>query len=162
MVAIVAAVALYAAAPDAMTSTNPYCDKWLNSSDTYYSHSDTLVDADSLWLMKGIVPETGREYEVIFPLINGNGSDSTYIYVYIDCYDGTTKIERALIDSITTAPTVAAPKKVFIPFHQTLKGTKFDLLLKTHATDNGGEVVLNNTVGFKCRLITFQNGVTVN
>lgn len=160
VIALFAAVVVQAAAPNAMTASNPTAEKWLSSASTYYGHADTLVDEDSLWLYKGLVPEIGKEYNLIFPLIDGGGSDSTYIYIYLDCYDGTTKIERYLVDSITTAPTVAAPAKVALPVGQTIFGTKYDVVLKTHSTDNGGVVVLNYTCGFKASIVQKHKKVT--
>ena len=153
------AASVYSAAPDAMTTPNPTAEKWLSSASTYYGHTDTLKGADSIWLYKGLVPEIGKEYNLIFPLIDGAGSDSTHFFVYLDCYDGTTKIERELIDSVVAAPNPTTAKKIALPVGQTVFGTKYNVVIISDAA-NGGLVALHYTCGFKAYLVEQKHMIT--
>jgi hypothetical protein len=150
---------LFAAVPAKMTVNGEAVEGVVAPAVSYNGHGDTLIGEDSLWIYKGLVPELGYEYVVQVGSITGDGADSVAIYLYVDCYYGSTKIKRFKADSIVTAA-AAAGQTILLPLGQTsCFGTKYNVLMKTY-TDHGGEADLNNLCMFKRRVISSTKNIT--
>ena len=142
----------FAANPAKMTANGSASQIYMWDSTTYGGHSDTIAATDSITVKSGIVPEIGYEYVLQLGGVSGNGADSVDLEVYLEAFDGTTKIGSAAIDTLSTANTEA----ILLPFGQVAPfGQKYTVKLRG-ITGNGGDVVLDNLYIFRRFLVGFE------
>lgn len=143
---------IFAAAPTNAVIDGAY-ETWSDTVISSVASFDTLVAQDSVTLFTRALTgvDRGWQYILVRDAISGDGSDSTYLYVYIDAMDGAGNVfYRTKVDSFVAA----AGQAVLLPIGGTIFGDKYRCKLIGHATDNGGEVVINRLTLFKRRVAT--------